>query len=375
MEKVEVEKLLDQAEKQYLLEGGDSFKFSIRHTRSVRENFPAFESNLKRFSFLRITAFRNIRQGSVRVARPSEICIYLPDLLRMRPELRTVRECFEQAKKSANRTKVDEFIRINYAECRRKFMTIKPVVEVLEYIMDNRETIAGKFPREIPHRHSTKIIGHERLLLRLFRFTIGTEKSRTSTWKEFLDYFALRTKPISFQFYASSVIREGLRLNGVHGIINQDNLPKWDLCAFRAALIVENEESFLALRDRFKDCLILFGGGDMIGAGDFLKDNLPPLVLYWGDIDAAGYEILARVHEMLNNVEPVCMSMSYIYRYRQVRVPREHRRQSGESPAGEIQILNREYQFVRRFNISIEQEKLSIDDVVIAVNSRLYQSG
>ena len=85
-------------------------------------------------------------------------------------------------------------------------------------------------------------------------------------------------------------------------------------------VIAENEMTFLTLPE-LADSLGLFGAGFRI---DILKSvtwlaNCP--ILYWGDLDVQGFQILSQLRSYFPNAVSVMMNMKTLTRFRNFTVP------------------------------------------------------
>jgi len=66
---IDVNKFLDKAMKDYLLNGGEKFSFALKHDKKIRSDYQNFEKTLKKYPFLKITAYRDQKDGLTRIGQ------------------------------------------------------------------------------------------------------------------------------------------------------------------------------------------------------------------------------------------------------------------------------------------------------------------
>ena len=359
-------KILDQATKSFLLENKTEFFAPLQLTSVRKADINRLEEEIRDTGFLKVTRYRNEKEGFTRVGRPVEVSFTSKDLLKKRPEIKRVRANWEEAQAIAKTFDLAPFLKNEYTQCLRKAVILPACVRVLEYLQSSSESIKGYYPRQIPHGESTKLIGHEPLLLQLFRYVhplssgLSPGLSPGSTgWDDFYHFYGLKQKQQAFQFYADQIELDGVAHNHFYGLIDPDLATRFRF-GHQPALIIENEESFHSLRGILQGTVLILGSGKSIAGGDFLKESLVGPVFYWGDIDKAGYEIFRSVYALFPTVVPVCMDLRTIEKYAALI-----QKMSCEEPSqGLMPILQLEYEKVCKEGIRIEQEQILLEDVI-----------
>lgn len=145
----------------------------------------------------------------------------------------------------------------------------------------------------------------------------------------------------------------------------------WPAGGPKAALIVENKETFLNLSTAWPNTVAVWGAGYAVG----LLDRLPWLhrcqrLVYWGDLDAEGFAILHRLRHHFAAVESVLMSPADVDRWAYLGVP-----DPGDY-ATDLPLLSTEESNARRAllmqgKIRIEQERIPWDSALEALDERL----
>lgn len=365
---IDIEKILSKAERDYLLSGGDQFVLPLRHKSEFFSNLKSFEDFLGRYPFLKITGYRNVKEGNVRIGRPSEVTVSLKDLLEQRPELSVIKKDWDNAIKSCRLMNLEGFIKKNFSDCKKKSSSLLVYSEILEYLVKNKNEIRGLYPRQISHGQSTKIIGKDSLFLKLYYFyvyEVNGAKEENISWKSFYNELNLKSKPLSFKFYADKIQFDGITLSSIHSILNAEDMHRWSLEDFENILIVENEESFYPLHGMLTKTLTILGSGKMAASLGFLaKANFNAKIYYWGDIDKEGLDILYFIHSLFPSVTPLCMDFKTIKKY-------EHLKQK-VSPQISLRksapLLAEEYKFICEQGIQLEQEQLPLNEVLGLIN-------
>jgi len=86
----------------------------------------------------------------------------------------------------------------------------------------------------------------------------------------------------------------------------------------------------------------------------FLFESLPQPIYYWGDIDKEGYEIFAHLKSSISSLKPVLMDQRTVDRYLAIH----QRKDVFIGPFREVPGLQKEYEYVSRQGIQIEQEQI-----------------
>jgi hypothetical protein len=359
-----LEKLLDRAERDALLTSATEFRFPIIFTAAIKDNPAALEDEIRRSGFLKVSRYRDEKEGFARVARPAEVSFGLGELFRKRRDFKNTLQVWHEFKASARSFDIDKLLDREYAICRRRTADLLACGKIFEHLVSHRAEVNGLLPRQIPHGESTKRIGKDSLLLKMFqhRIDLGAPDSlpREVDWEEFFRYFGLRKKPLSFRYYSTRVSIDGVSIENFQGVIDETNSSRTKFDTSRL-LIVENEESFVALIGELDDVTLVLGAGRAIAAGKFLKDCfVGQAAMYWGDIDKAGYEIYASVAKWWPTIKPLLMDEEALERYGflgQDVVSEEPRE-------GVLSYLQKPYEAVCRRGVRIEQEQIPFQEVL-----------
>jgi hypothetical protein len=138
--------------------------------------------------------------------------------------------------------------------------------------------------------------------------------STAKRWERLLAYWGLRKKPVEFSIWADVLKIDGRELADFHGVVTDENVHRLDF-AGRPVLIVENAETFLALRGELEDFVVVLGAGDKSATLGFLKEAARGRILYWGDLDQAGFEALSTLRRALPAVQSVMMDATTVERF------------------------------------------------------------
>jgi len=352
MRTLSVERILDLAERSYLLDGDEEFVHVIRENKSISHFYEELERELKQWPQFKIIQYKKVKEGHVHVARAYKILLTSADMLLLRPHLKQIRESFYDALKFSDPIPVDDFIRKNFTLCYKKHFFLKDCLEVYNFLMANHGKWSGLLPRQIPHNQSTKIIGKESLLLSLFSFAHLKEEC---SWEDFFEYFGLLARSPEFRLYAPVCSWKGVLLSNFHGIVSEDIVVNYDFKNLKNTLIVENLESFLPLINTCVDTLLIWGSGwKCVQLSRFIS-KLPGIKFYWGDIDKEGIEIASQFRQEAG-VIPVSMDRVQMERFKHLSQNVVY-----STPVRELIFLQDVYHDVCHQQIRIEQEKIPFD--------------
>jgi hypothetical protein len=370
-----IERWLNQASREYLLDGRNEFFFPVTHRESIRSNFAKFEEQIAESGFLRVSNYRKTSEGHVQVSRPSEVALLACDLLKQRPSVPITQRYWDAARKEAQSFDLNGFLREEYNLCLKKAEILPKCVKILEYLRKNREAVKGMYPRQIPHSESTKIIDYEILLLKLHFFAVrqdtptSADLSEVRSWDVFFQAYGLKRKPYFVQFFASSVSIDDTYLAHNHyGIIDKETCGRFAFPG-QKLLILENEESFYALVGKLPGWTIFLGGGKAVSLRHFLAKLFQWEVLYWGDIDKDAYEIYSDVVKIFPTAISIFMDEATLTKHLSLAWPEYPRREPSKKliPGGLCGI----YERVCKEGIRLEQEKLPLNEVLERVNRSL----
>jgi hypothetical protein len=168
-----------------------------------------------------------------------------------------------------------------------------------------RSPLPGCYPREVRLPISTKLIETERPLLRLLLDEVLPETARRDS-EDFHERFGLRIDEaaIRFRWLGTPPAGAPVRLSDFSAptaVLGAESF------APAGVIVVENKTTFLTLPAILPGWLSILGNGNSV----VICKGLPWLagrpLLYWGDIDPAGLQILARLREHWPQTESVMM--------------------------------------------------------------------
>lgn len=168
-----------------------------------------------------------------------------------------------------------------------------------------RSPMPGCYPREIRLPISTKLIETERPLLRLLFDEVLPETARRDS-EDFHERFGLRIDEaaIRLRWLGAPPAGAPVRLSDFSAPVA---VLAEETFAPAGVIVVENKTTFLTLPTILPGWLSILGNGNSV----VICKRLPWLagrpLLYWGDIDPAGLQILARLREHWPQTESVMM--------------------------------------------------------------------
>ncbi len=347
---LDIESFLDAAEILYLLESKIEFVFPLRKPTGSIGYYEGLERELRSQPFLKIKSFRMVKEGWTKISRPAELSFELDSLFSLRPYLKSLKNRIERLSASTSEIDLIQFLKQN-KELLNSIDVVESCIEVLQYLIRHRQSVIGLLPRQIPHGQSTKLIGRENILLRLFSFW----RTETLSWKSFFDFFQLLDKPMEFRFFAPQCQIQKKLICQHHGVLAPDWCQDYDFSLLQATLIVENIESFYEVSKKTKNSLILWGAGWKASQISFLLHMVPKTMFYWGDIDKEGYEIFGYMKKLYPPIRPLLMEATTIQKYFHLLQKKE----KYDGPLRPLEDLKSEYEMVARGGLQIEQEQLA----------------
>lgn len=344
---------LDRAEAEYLLKGSTHFSFGIRRKAEIPGFYERLdrELQLEQRNNLRVLKFRTVKEGYTKISRPAEIGFDSSVLFRHRPDLPLLKSELDRLRIRHQALNATGFIEASLSDCRQDIAKTNACFEVLDYLVTHRAALTGLLPRQIPHGQSTKLIGKENLLLRLFSHW----RNEPCTWRHFFHEFKILDKPAEFRFFAPHCYIQGQGLENFHGLLAMEWIKTQSFQNCRATLIVENFESFYAVAQKSQFTVVIWGSGWKAVHLKPLLGYLPRPIYYWGDIDKEGFEIYGLLKANAPELTPVLMDQSIIDKYS--RLVQKKDRYYG--PYREAAGLQSEYQYVCHEGLQIEQEQLA----------------
>ncbi len=326
------------------------FVFPIRRKSDELNFYARLEDQLRRQDVFHIASYRLVKEEFTKISRPASLALTVEKLLQQRPHLRFVKVEIERLISSYKMIDTRNFLRSNSEESLADLARTRSCLDVFQYLLAHQDETKGLLPRQIPHGQSTKLIGKDLLLLRLF----SCWRERPSRWDDFYDYFGLLDKPAEIRFFAPSCSCQGQFLHQFHGVLAKDWSSQYNFVALSGTLIVENFETFYSVVNKTTSSLIVWGGGWRAVQLREVFHLFPQPIYYWGDIDKEGYEIFGYLKNLNPVLQPLLMDHSTIERARAIHQKKEIFLGPFRTVAG----LQAEYELVCRNGIQIEQEQL-----------------
>ena len=347
---IDFEALLNNAERRLLIEGGDEVLFPVRRRSGISDFYERLEFDLRSQPLFSIAEYRTVKEGFVKVSRPSVLRVNRSLLFRARPHLKGLEREIASWRSSFEPGIIESILSTSYSDCVRDPELTRSCLEVFAYLKSHREQIRGLMARQIQHANSTKLIGREPLLLRIFSLWRG----ESTSWPVFFRYFGIASRAVEFRFYAPECFYSGMKLEDLHSLLSSEWCTRYNFKCLGGTLIVENLETFLSEASRSSGYLIVWGGGWRAASLRNLHEVLPRLLRYWGDMDKEGYEIYGYLKDLIPEIQSCLMNHTTLSRNRSLAVKKTPFYGPFRS-AGELQS---EYQEVCQNGLCIEQEKI-----------------
>jgi hypothetical protein len=342
--------MLDELEKTYVFDNEAPLQVDLRRTPGTLDFYVQVEKQLQNQNLFTVSDYRIVKEGRTKISRPSQITITKAKLIDNRPHIQIIQEKIAQLSEKYSTFSLNHFLKSSYQELKFQLDLIDSCASVLDHLEKNKLSIQGLYSRQIPHGFSTKLIGKENILLRIF----SNWKQRTCSWSDFYFYYKILNKPIEFRFYAPKCQWKDARLDQFHGVISQSNYDKFSFNELKQVLLIENFDAFLGLVPVSNTTLLIWTGGWRVIGLKKILSCLPNRILYWGDIDKDGYEIMGMTLNYAPSAIPIFMDQETILRFTHLI----QRKPAYQGPYKEIGKLQQTYEKVSRQGIFIEQEQL-----------------
>lgn len=353
-QKDRLERWLDLAQRSYLMKDGDAHIVPIRQRRGIADDYQQLEHFLQDHPLIKVSGYRSVKEERVHISRPSQLKIDWPCLLYYRPALKLLKPEVSKWQGVLAKMGMDTFLEENYLACLREPAVTKASLHVFHYLISQRgPNSPWLLPRQLPHTESTKLIGQEGVLLKLFSHW----RKEDATWNDFFRRFRIFRRAMEFRIFAPHCSLQGGHLRRFHGLLSKDWIYDFDFSDLTQTLIVENRQTLQALCERTRNTLLIFGAG--WGASQLveLTSSLPQPLYYWGDLDKEGFEIFSYLNEHIPGLKPLLMDQATYEQYRHLALHKEPFYGPFKSlPEG----LQSVYENICRSGQRIEQEKLSI---------------
>ncbi len=201
-------------------------------------------------------------------------------------------------------------------------MTVLEHREVWTQVLAIIERVASNDTRGTYVRHldvegvDTKFIErHRRLLSDLLTLALPVDRVDSSAGAgDFARRFGFLAKPAYTRFRILDTSVSSFPSGVTELTLRTDELARAELAA-RTVFIVENETSYLAFPATAR-AIVIFGSGFASGALGGLPWLVQKEVVYWGDIDTHGFDILSRLRVHLPNVSSILMDRTTLLAHR-----------------------------------------------------------
>jgi hypothetical protein len=341
---------LDQAQRCYLLSDEPYCVVPLRRKKGMKDFYEKLERFLRYHPLIRVRSYREVREGRVWISRPKELAIDWACLLNYRPHLEMLRKELQDWRQATGEFGLEEFVNDHYLECIRDPAITKSCIQVFKHLVQRPEDSKWSLPRQIPHSESTKLVGKEGLLLKIFSYWRGEE----SQWTDFFNRFRILRRTADFRIFAPRCKLQSFPIINFHGLMAQDWASEFSFEGLKQTLIVENHQTFHLLSVEAKDTLLISGGGWKVSQLTPFHKILPRPLYYWGDIDKEGYEIFGFLRERIAGLTPLLMDEATVSKYQNLSTSKE----PFYGPFKQIPDLQTSYELVCKEGRMLEQEKL-----------------
>lgn len=360
MSLLDTEKYLDEAEDLYLFKDQEDFYFELRKRPGIEDFYLQIEKEIQQQKLFQVVDYREVRENFAKISRPSRLLLPLLSLLKERPELKLLKEKINFFHQKYQYFFVKDFIKKYKQDCFKNLEMTDQCLDIFQYLISNKEKIEGALVRQIPHGYSTKLIGREKLLLKIFQFWLLSrgEVKEATTWKDFFYFFRISKTPTEYRIFAPVLEFQNHSLVRFNGILNLDNRDQYLFKNTPATLIVENWETFYYLSTLNLPCLLLWGAGWKASLMKPFLSGFPGKLFYWGDMDKEGFEIYAFLQALSHEkIIPLFMDEQTLHKYSYLKQDKE----KYFGPFKKIGSSQQVYEYVCRNGWQIEQEQLEVD--------------
>jgi hypothetical protein len=229
------------------------------------------------------------------------------------------------------------------------------ILKVCRYFVDN--PAPGRYIRELPIAIDTKFIQrNEGILTNLLTVLIPDfiDDAGSSFEKKFGLLF---DRPlIRFRTLDEALGRRlGMAFSDLAVPVDQFALLN---AVGVSVIITENKMNFLALPP-LPNAIGIWGGGSAVALLSKCSWLDSCKVVYWGDIDVSGFEILARLRGMFPRIQTILMDGSTLHRFIDLTVPGKGR--IAEAPLRLTPSERTAFERVMSENLMLEQERIPHD--------------
>jgi hypothetical protein len=231
------------------------------------------------------------------------------------------------------------------------------ILEVCRYFLTRDDF--DLYPRLFPLSVHSKFIEENRSLLSDILSVILPEERKNLNAKTFEERFLIRT---DIQRIAFRIPDKALR--AVLGVpFSELEVPTKELSTliegFQEPIqffIVENKSSYLTFPD-IPGTIVIFGSGFLVGSLERHRFLDRGRVIYWGDIDSHGLEILSLMREQFPHTEALLMSEAILNQYWAGAKGKPSSRVNDPTALSPVEL--KLYRLIKRGEKRVEQEKIS----------------
>lgn len=179
------------------------------------------------------------------------------------------------------------------------------LLAVCHYFLDH--PIANLYIRELPISVHTKFIEQHRGIVRELLEQLLPQEAMPLAATTFEQRYGLREKePLVRVRLLDEQLYHRYRLPLTELSVPVSQLEALDLLRGQRCIVTENEMTFLTL-PLYKDTFALFGGGFMVRNLEGISWLAQCPIIYWGDLDAQGFQILSSLRAFFPHVVSVMM--------------------------------------------------------------------
>ncbi|WP_452222114.1 Wadjet anti-phage system protein JetD domain-containing protein [Lacinutrix salivirga] len=283
---------------------------------------------------------------------------------------------FITKEKEVTQFKIDSSMLLNEFPELRNFVINKPlrivkkagnwkgIIKVLNYFVANPKP--NLYIRELPIKIHTKFIERNKGILReLLDLILSYEAINDKEKFELRFGLKLAEPMIRFKVLDKSLADE--HFAGLDDLALPLNLFRNLNLKLSRVVILENKVSMynaLTIPNR-TNTIAIFGKGysvSNIKNIDWLKETS---IIYWGDFDAHGFDILSQIREFYDNVQSILMDRETFEKFYEGERGKYLSKEELPNLLKEEQYL---YKYIRDNNLRLEQEKIPRDYFIEAFN-------
>lgn len=283
---------------------------------------------------------------------------------------------FITKEKEVAQFKIDSSILLNEFPELRNFVINKPlrivrkagnwkgIIKVLNYFVANPKP--NLYIRELPIKIHTKFIERNKGILReLLDLILSYEAINDK--EEFELRFGLKLAEPMIRFKVLDKCLADVHFAGLDDLALPLNLFRNLNLKLSRVIILENKVSLynaLAIPNR-TNTIAIFGKGYSVSNLkniDWLEETN---IIYWGDFDAHGFDILSQIREFYDNVQSILMDRETFEKFYEGERGKYLNKEELPNLLKEEQHI---YKYIRDNNLRLEQEKIPRDYFIEAFN-------